>query len=163
MPEKTSYLDPIIKQEKKKGLGPQAYSTHSNWNEESSNIYKVGHLKKGKFSDRERPLVTKEYMDAAKRRDIPAPNAYKLPPEDKPRFGHSDRADKSSYHLNMAIHQAKQAPSFSYKTVEALTICTKPKVLTYKLHNPLIKKEDLGKKVKKDTAPDMGSYEPIKA
>ncbi len=102
-------------------------------------------------------------MDAAKRLDFPAPNAYKLPPEDKPRFGHSDKADKSSYHLNMAIHQAKQTPSFSYKTVESLTTATKPRVLTSKLREPTIKKEDLGKKIKKDTAPDMGSYEPNKA
>jgi hypothetical protein len=98
-------------------------------------------------------------MDAAKRNNIPAPNAYILPAEDKPRLGRSDKADKSSYHLNMAIHQAKQAPSFSYKTVESLTVCTKPKVQTYKLHDPVIKKEDLGKKIKKDTAPDVGSYE----
>jgi hypothetical protein len=40
MPVKTTYLDPIIKAEKKKGLGPQAYSTHSNWGDDMGNVYK---------------------------------------------------------------------------------------------------------------------------
>lgn len=37
LPEKTSYLDPIIKLEKKKGLGPQVYATHSKWSDDMSN------------------------------------------------------------------------------------------------------------------------------
>jgi hypothetical protein len=39
MPKKESYLDPIIKQEKKK-LGPQAYATHSNWGDDQNNAMK---------------------------------------------------------------------------------------------------------------------------
>lgn len=43
LPEKTSYLDPIIKLEKKKGaggLGPQVYATHAKWSDDMSNTYK---------------------------------------------------------------------------------------------------------------------------
>jgi len=75
MPKKESYLDPIIKIEKKK-LGPQAYSTHSNWGEDMSNTIRQGHSKKGAFQPRERPLVTKEFMDEAKRKGIPPPGHY---------------------------------------------------------------------------------------
>lgn len=48
MPKKTSFLDPLIASEKIK-LGPQAYATHSNWQETTSNGYMNGHTKKGVF------------------------------------------------------------------------------------------------------------------
>ena len=103
MPKKESYLDPIIKQEKKK-LGPQAYATHSNWGDDMSNAIKQGHVKKGNFQPRERPLVTKEFMDEAKKRGIPAPGAYSGPKGDKPLLGQSEKSEKSSYHIDMAIY-----------------------------------------------------------
>ena len=43
-----------------------------------------------------------------------------------------------------------------------MTKATKPRILETKIHPPLIKKEDLGKKIKKSTNPDVGSYEPTK-
>ena len=39
----------------------------------------------------------------------------------------------------------------------------KPRVRTTKMYEPKIKREDLRKKPKKDSGPDMGSYEPQKA
>ena len=40
---------------------------------------------------------------------------------------------------------------------------TKPRIFVTKIHDPLIKKEDLGKKPKKSTDPDMGTYDSTKA
>ena len=48
-----------------------------------------------------------------------------------------------------------------YKSVEALT-ANKPRVIAPKIYEPKVKREDLRKKPKKDSAPDMGSYEPAK-
>lgn len=127
------------------------------------NIYKQGHPKKGIFAPHDRPLVTTEFMKEAKRRDIPPPGHYNLPPADKPKGCVADKAEKSSYHIDMAIYQAKQTPTVCYTSLESLTSATKPRVLTSKLQEPKIKKEDLGKKPKKDTGPDMGTYEPTKS
>lgn len=48
-----------------------------------------------------------------------------------------------------------------YKSVESLT-SNKPRVLAPKMYEPIIKREDLRKKPKKDSAPDMGTYEAAK-
>ena len=101
--KKSTFLDPIIKQEKKKQLGPGSYSNskHSNWADDISNCRSHGHAKKGVFQPRERPLVTTEFMAEVKRRAIPAPGAYNnMPPKDKLLLGHSNKSAKSSYHID---------------------------------------------------------------
>ena len=113
-PKKTSFLDPVIKAEKIK-LAPTAYSTHSNWGKELGNGYKQGHVKKGVFRPRERPLLTKEYMDEAKKKGIPAPGAYKLPQNKKFPLGHSSKSEKNSIHTDAAKWQAMQTPTVCYK------------------------------------------------
>ena len=59
----------------------------------------------------------------------------------------------------MAIHQSKQTPTVCYKTVESLSALVKPKIYATKIPDPLVKREDLRMKPKKDAGPDMGSYE----
>ena len=61
-------------------------------------------MQKGVFRPRERPLVTQEFMDEAKRRNVPAPGLYDLPEGDKPRLGYVEKSEKSSYHIDMAIY-----------------------------------------------------------
>ena len=39
----------------------------------------------------------------------------------------------------------------------------KPRTRSTKIYDPLVKREDLGKKPKKDTGPDFGSYEADKS
>ena len=103
MPAKTSYLDPVIKVAKS-SLPPTAYSKHQNWADDMSNSYSNGHAKKGVFQPRERPLVTKEFMDEAKRRGIPPPGAYTIKENKKALLCHNDKSEKSSYHIDMAIY-----------------------------------------------------------
>ena len=50
----------------------------------------------------------------------------------------------------------------SYKTVDALTACIRPRVQCIELKSPKVKREDLGKKPKKANGPDMGTYDPSK-
>ena len=103
-------------------------------------------------------------MKEAKRRAIPAPGAYNnMPPKDKLLLGHSSKSEKSSYHIDSAVFQSKQTPTVCYQKVEQLTNSTKPRILVTKIHDPLIKKEDLGKKPKKSADPDMGTYDSTKA
>ena len=102
-------------------------------------------------------------MNEAKRRAIPPPGAYNLPKTDKPKLGHTDKSEKSSYHIDVAIYQSKQTPTVCYKTTDSLTGATKPRIFSTKIHDPLVKKEDLGKKPKKSNLPDMGSYDSTKA
>ena len=113
-PKKASFLDPVIKAEKIK-LAPTAYSTHSNWGKDLGNGYQQGHVKKGVFRPRERPLLTKEYMDEAKKKGIPAPGAYKLPQNKKFPLGHSAKSEKNSIHTDAAKWQAMQTPTVCYK------------------------------------------------
>ena len=47
--------------------------------------------------------------------------------------------------------------------MEQLIGPTKPRIHVTKIPDPLVKKEDLGKRPKKSTDPDMGTYEPTKA
>ena len=134
-PKKTTFLDPVITSEKKKeagGLGPTKYASQSDWKEDMTNVFKQGIVKKGKFAPHDRPLVTTEFMNEAKRRNIPPPGHYNLPPGDKPRGGIADKTEKSSYHINMAIYQAKQTPTVCYTSLESLTV-TKPRVITSKI------------------------------
>ena len=63
----------------------------------------------------------------------------------------------------MAIYRSSQVPSFKYENTESLTKLTKPKIFAAKMHEPKNKREDLNKKPKKDSAPDMGSYEAVKS
>ena len=81
MPKKTSFLDPVIALEKKNLA--QVYAVHSDWNETTSNSYMNGHAKKGVFVPRERPMFTSERMHSAKRKNLPPPNAYKIPKQEK--------------------------------------------------------------------------------
>ena len=104
--KKTTFLDPIIKAEKKK-LGPGAYASHSNWGDDMSNSYSHGHSKKGVFQPRNRPLVTTEFMNEAKRRAIPPPGHYNMPPPDKLLLGLSDKSTKSAYHIDVAVFQSR--------------------------------------------------------
>ena len=151
------FLDPVIKAEKIK-LAPTAYSTHSNWGKDLGNGYKQGHVKKGVFQPRERPLLTKEYMDEAKKKGIPAPGAYKLPQNKKFPLGHSSKSEKNSMHTDAAKWQAMQTPTVCYKERAQLTDMIKPRVFAAKIVET---KEgpEVGKKIKKDPAPDMGSYD----
>lgn len=158
MPQKSSFLDPIIKIEKKK-LGPQAYATHSSWKDDQSNAYRNGHIKKGCFQPRERPLITKEFMEEAKRKNIPAPGAYTIPRQDRQLLGFTEKAEKRAYHVDMAAYYAKQTPTVCYKKVEDLSNLIKPKIFAAKIVEPVMKKDDVGKKIPKDKGPDMGSYE----
>jgi hypothetical protein len=102
-------------------------------------------------------------MDLAKKRGIPPPGHYPAPKGDKFLLGHSDKSEKSSYHIDMAVHHSKQVPSFTYKNTESLSNLTKPRSLIAKMYEPKIKREDLAKKPKKDSGPDMGSYDSTKA
>lgn len=161
--QKTTFLDPIIKREKAKQLGPGTYAKHRDWVDDMSNGMSHGHRKKGVFAPRDRPLVTTEFMNAAKRRAVPPPGAYNMPPASKPKLGHSDKSSKSSYHIDIAVYQSKQTPTVCYQTTEQLIGPTKPRVLVTKIPDPLVKKEDLGKKPKKSSEPDMGTYDATKA
>lgn len=105
LPQKTSYLDPVIQSGKKRAhLGPQAYATHANWSDDMSNSIRQGHVQKGVFRPRDRPLVTQEFMKDAKLKAIPAPGVYDMPKPAKSLLGHSDKSDRSSYHIDVAIH-----------------------------------------------------------
>ena len=108
MPPKTSYLDPIIVKEKKKQLGPGHYKTHANWTDDLRSATSHGHNRKGQFLPRERPLVTNEFMKEAKNRNIPAPGAYKPDGlKNKALLCHTDKSEKSSYHIDTAIYYSK--------------------------------------------------------
>lgn len=45
-----------------------------------------------------------------------------------------------------------------YKDVQDLSVAIKPRTLATKIYEPLVKREDLYKKAKKDPLPDFGSY-----
>ena len=47
--------------------------------------------------------------------------------------------------------------------MEQLTQSIKPRILVTKIPDPLVKKEEWGKRPKKSNDPDMGTYEPTKA
>ena len=84
-------------------LGPQAYASHENWHQTTSNGIMNGHAKKGVFAPRERPMFTADHMHVTKRRNIPPPNAYIIPTEEKYLLGVSSRCEKGSYHTDEAI------------------------------------------------------------
>ena len=104
-------------------------------------------------------MFTGDQMHEAKRRNIPPPNAYIIPKTEKYLLGVSAKSEKGSYHTDEAIIQSKKTPAVCYKEVSSLTQSTKPRSRVTKIHDPLIKREDLGKKPKKDPLPDFGSYE----
>lgn len=106
LPKKTSFLDPIIKSEKRK-MAPSAYSTHSNWGSDMQNTHVQGHSKKGVFFPRERPMFTKDKMHEETRKGIPAPGTYEIPKQDKFKLGRSSMSEKHSYNIDSAVWHAK--------------------------------------------------------
>ena len=98
-------------------------------------------------------------MHDAKRKNLPPPNAYTLPEKKKYVLGVSSKSEKGSFHTDEAIVQAKTTPTVCYKDLGSLTALTKPRTRQTKIYDPLVKREDLHKKPKKDPLPDFGSYE----
>ena len=97
-----------------------------------------------------------------KKRHIPPPGAYNAPKGEKVLLGHSDKSAKSAYHIDMAVHNAKQTPTVCYKNVDQLTNMTKPRIFALKIPDAKTKAADMHRKPPKSKEPDMGSYEQTK-
>ena len=97
-------------------------------------------------------------MDDAKKKGIPAPGAYKLPQNKNFPLGHSSKSEKNSIHTDQAKWQAMQTPTVCYKDPSQLTEMIKPRTFACKITET---KEgpEVGKKIKKESGPDMGTYD----
>ena len=89
---------------------------------------------------------------------MPPPGQYEASKGDKPILGFSTKADKSSYHIESAIHHAKQTPTVCYKEVGSLTNLVKPRILETKIHPNKLTAQEVAKKPPKSKDPDMGTY-----
>mgnify|MGYP002173953637 CR=1 FL=1 len=70
--------------------------------------------------------MTTDFIANAKKRDIPAPGAYEVDKViNKPILGFTTVSEKATYHVDEAVHYAKQTPTICYKDIGSLTTMRK--------------------------------------
>ena len=104
-------------------------------------------------------MMTTEHIVETKKRNIPPPGAYEPSKGEKAILGHSSKSEKTTYHVDEAVHYAKLTPTVCYKDIESLSTMIKPRCLYTKI--PAVKEtaqEANRIRPKKSHDPDMGTY-----
>lgn len=73
-------FDDVIKVSKQK-VSPQLYAKQTDWSEKEKLISSHGHLHKDEFRKAPKETLNQIIMKDAKKRNIPAPGHYNMPPE----------------------------------------------------------------------------------
>lgn len=110
-------------------------------------------------------MMTTDFIANAKKCDIPAPGAYEVDKViNKPILGFTTVSEKATYHVDEAVHYAKQTPTICYKDIGSLTTMIKPRCKYTKIFEVKETAQEANRiKPKKTHEPDVGSYEAPKA
>jgi hypothetical protein len=112
-----------------------------------------GQSRKGKVYDRDRVLVSEEFIKLAKRKHVPPPGHYNVQLKQRVLLGKADKSEKRPAFIDAAVNQSMSAPSHKYEDLAAWKAVHK-RTLAFKMI-PEPKSKPMPTKSKE---PDCGSY-----